>query len=88
MRADSLLEKHNHWVSYVKTDIAPIVMCDAVAALFNDKTMPIALELPIKFVFNLTSNVREMSHVMVFKCFQSRDNCMLDLIDTHVRPFD
>ena len=56
----SLFEEHHHWIANVQTDVAAVVVSDAVAAFFNHKTVPVPLVLPIKLFLDFTSDIREM----------------------------
>ena len=53
----SLLEKNHHRVADVKANVAAVIVCDTMAALLNDKAVPILLKSLIKFFFYFARNV-------------------------------
>ena len=59
-----------------------------VATFFNHEAVPVTLVPTVKLLFYFTSDVREMTGVLVLKGLQTRDYRHLLLVRRHVRPFD
>ena len=53
----SLLEKDDHGVANVETNVAAVVVSYGVATLLNYEAVPVALVLSVEFFFNFSRNV-------------------------------
>ena len=65
----SLLEKYDHGVTNVETNVAAVVVSDRVAAFLNDEAVPVSLVLPVELFFDFPRDVREVAWVVILKCF-------------------
>ena len=80
----SLFEQHNHWVTNVEANIAAVVMGYRVAPFFNYEAVPVSFVGSIKFFFDFTCDIREVTWVVVFKSPQRGDYCVLLFVLGHV----
>lgn len=59
-----------------------------VTALFDYKTVPIFIKLPIKLFFYLSCNVAKVLGLMILEGLQGRYYSVLHFVRGHVCPFD
>ena len=64
----SLLEEHNHGVADVQAYVAAIVMRYRMTTFLDYETVPISLISSIELFFDFTSDIWEMTWVVILEC--------------------